>query len=83
MRLGFYPRTVRTGKAESAPESTESAATTDTKSPDPRRDSEAGRAPQAGLVCRSDSHDLPSGTPSDTDAPAATRLVKRSYWTCG
>ena len=82
MRLGFYPRTARTGQAEAAPGSSESAAATDTKFSDPRR-REVGRAPQAGLTCRyDDSQELPSASQSDTDAAAATKLVKRSYWTC-
>jgi len=82
MRLGFYPQPVRTGQAEAAPVSAESAAATDTRFSDPRR-REAGRAPQAGLTCRYDnSQELPSATQSGTDAAAAAKLVKRSYWTC-
>ena len=83
MRLGFYPQPVRTGQTEIAPGSTESPAATDSRFPDPRRDREAGRAPQAGLTCRYDnSQELPSATQSGTDAAAAAKLVKRSYWTC-
>ena len=83
MRLGFYPQPVRTEKTEAALGSTESTAATDSRFSDPRRDKEAGRAPQAGLTCGCDaSQELLSGTQSDTDATAATRLVKRSYWTC-
>jgi hypothetical protein len=83
MRLGFYPQPVWTGQTEAAPGSTGSAAATDTRFSDPRRDKEAGRAPQAGLTCRyDDSQELPSGSQSDTDETAATRLNKRSFWTC-
>jgi hypothetical protein len=83
VRLGFYPQPVRTGQAEGAPDYTGSAAAYDTQLSDPRRGSEAGSVPQAGLACRSDSHELPSGTQSDTDATAATSLTRKSYWTCG
>jgi hypothetical protein len=62
MRLGFYPQTIRMGRAGAGPDPVVSAKVIDISSPRPQG-RRAGPAPRAGLSC-----------PHDDSQQAACRL---------